>query len=195
MAAMLIPPACPPRRHGGPSRGRSPHSRRRDRRARASRPRPRRGSLSRLTRMPLKPSTRRLRTNRRVIRLPPSIATCLEARQVASCPDRYRSHPQKHPPAPSPASWPLARGRSRLHGGGRKAALPPLSETLYPTSMDEPWNPVIVGVSCAAGITAIVAACKIIGIEAPLAYGTAAVGGMFVGGLAAIVSNLLAPKR
>ena len=55
--------------------------------------------------------------------------------------------------------------------------------------MDEPWNPIVVGVSCAAGITAIVAACKIIGVEPPITYWTAAVGGMFWGGLAAIILN------
>jgi hypothetical protein len=61
--------------------------------------------------------------------------------------------------------------------------------------MDKPKNPVIVGAWCAAGFTTIVAACKLIGVEAPLTYGTAAVGGMFWGGLAAIVTNLFPLKH
>jgi hypothetical protein len=76
-----------------------------------------------------------------------------------------------------------------------KAALLSLGEILYPVSMSEPWNPVIVGVSCAAGVTAIVAACKTIGVEAPLTYGTAVVGGMFWGGLIAILTNVFSSKR
>ena len=61
--------------------------------------------------------------------------------------------------------------------------------------MDEPRNPVIVGAFCAALFSALVAVYEVIGIAAPLTYGTAAVGGMFVGGVAAILANLLPPKR
>jgi hypothetical protein len=61
--------------------------------------------------------------------------------------------------------------------------------------MDKPGNPIIVGTCCAAIFSVMVAVYEMIGIEAPLTYGTAAVGGMLVGGVAAIVSNHLPPKR
>ena len=61
--------------------------------------------------------------------------------------------------------------------------------------MDKPWNPVIIGTCCAAIFSVMVAVYEMIGIEAPLTYGSAAVGGMFVGGIAAFVSNVFPPKR
>ena len=50
-----------------------------------------------------------------------------------------------------------------------------------------PWNPVIAGICCAAILTAMVAVSRLVGVEAPLTYWTAAVGGMFWGGVAAII--------
>ena len=97
------------------------------------------------------------------------------------------------PPRRPPLGRESAVGLSTAAAEG--AALLSAAETLYLGSMDKSWNPVVVGACCAAIFSAMVAVYQMIGMEAPLTYGTAVVGGMFSGGIAAIITNLFPPKR
>jgi hypothetical protein len=110
------------------------------------------------------------------------------ATQPALVPPRVRS-------IASPRSRSSLCLRRRSPKGANGSGLSLLWEAVYLVSMDKPWNPVVVGFCGAAMFSAIVAIDRMFGLKAPLTFETAAIGGMLVGGLAAIITNLLPPKR